>query len=170
MNASKPILDIVVHDTGEVTSTLNKGDRIVRKKSVEYLENNIEILPDAAYVKTFIKPMSMLSESLSGPESFMVFYLLQYLSYESGILMHPNGQMLTRSYIAEEIGQSERQIDRTIDKLRDKQVLKKVLGAKREVSFIMNPWLFMKGKHVNRTLYDLFKNSRWAKVHELKPK
>ena len=168
MNASKPVLDIVVRDTGEALNTLNEGDRILRKKSAEYLEDNIEILPKAPYIKTFIKPMSMLSESLSGPESFMVFYLLQYLSYDSGILMHPNGKALTRSYIAEEIGQSERQIDRTLDKLREKQVLKKALGDNREVHFIMNPWLFMKGKKINKTLYELFKNSRWVKVHEIK--
>jgi len=169
MGVNESVSDIVVRETGEVTGTLNEGDRILRKRSAEYLENNIEILPDAPYVKTFVRPMSMLSESLSGPESFMVYYLLQYLGYESGILMHPNGQIVTRGYIAEEIGQSERQVDRTVDKLREKQVLKKVLGAKREVSIIMNPWLFMKGKRINKTLYGLFKSSRWAKVHELKP-
>lgn len=170
MSNDKAVADIVIRGTGEVINTLNEGDRILRKKSADYLDSSIEILPDAAYVKTFLKPMSQLSESLSGPESFMVYYLLQYLSYDSGILLHSNGQIVTRSYIAEELGQSERQVDRTIDKLREKQVLKKVLGAKREVSIIMNPYLFMRGKKINKTLYELFKNSRWAKVHELKPK
>jgi len=170
VSSNKPVADIVVRDTGEITSSLNEGDRILRKKTVDYLESTVEILPDAPYVKAFMKPLSMLSESLSGPESFMVYYLLQYLSYESGILLHSNGKILTRSYITEEIGQSERQVDRTLDKLREKHVLKKVLGAKREVSIIMNPWLFMRGKRINKTLYEMFKNSRWAKVHEINNK
>ena len=82
--------------------------------------------------------------------------------------MHSNGRIVTRSHIAQEMQQSERQVDRTLDKLREKQVLKKVIGAKREVSIIMNPWLFMRGKRINKTLYEMFRNSDWAKVYDLK--
>lgn len=155
-------------ETGEKVGTINPGDKIVRAKTQEYLNDTVEILPNAAYIKTYMRPVSMLAESLTGPETFMVYYLLQYLSYESGILMHENGRMLTRSHVADEMGQSERQIDRTLDGLREKEVLKKVLGAGRQVCFIVNPWLFMRGKRINRTLHDMFKNSRWAKVYELK--
>jgi hypothetical protein len=169
MSDNKPVLDIVVRGTGEVTNTLNEGDRILRKRSTEHLQSTVEILPDAPYIKTFIKPLSQLSEIATGQEMLMIYYLMQYLSYDSGLLLLQNGRYLTRSHIAEDLEQSERQVDRTLDKLKENEVLKRVLGARREVSFIMNPWLFMKGKRINRTLYDLFKNSRWAKVHELKP-
>ena len=168
MANNKPVMDIVVRGTGEISSTLNEGDRIVRKKSVEYLQDTIEILPDAPYIKTFIKPLSKLSEITTGPEMLMVYYFMQYLSYDSGILSLPNGRYLTRSHIAAELEQSERQVDRTIESLKEKEVLKKVLGARREVSIIVNPWLFMRGKRINKTLHAMFKNSRWAKVYSIK--
>lgn len=170
MGKNKPVLDIVVRDTGEIVSGLNEGDRIMRKKSLDFLENTVEILPDASYIKAYIKPLARLAEVATGPEMLMTFYLLQYLSYESGMLTHANGRILTRSQIASELGQSERQVDRTLDKLRENEVLKKVLGAKREVTIILNPWLFMKGTRINKTLYNMFKNSKWAKVHEMKDK
>jgi predicted HTH transcriptional regulator len=168
MAKERPVLDLVVRETGEIAGSLNEGDRIIRKKSAEYLGSTVEILPDATYVKVFLKPLSQLAEISTGPEMLMVCYLLQYLSFESGILMHSNGRIVTRSHIAQEMQQSERQVDRTLDKLREKQVLKKVIGAKREVSIIMNPWLFMRGKRINRTLYEMFRNSDWAKVYDLK--
>jgi len=155
-------------ETGEKIDELNTGDKIVRAKTQEYLKSTVEILPNATYIKTYLRPLAMLSESLTGPETYMVYYLLQYLSYESGILVHQNGRTLSREYITEETGQSERQVDRTIERLKEKEVLKKVVGAGRQVCFLMNPWLFMRGKRINKTLYELFKNSRWAKVHEIK--
>ena len=166
----KKTIDLVVRETGEVTGSLNEGDRIIRKKSEEYLKSTIEILPEAAYIKTYIKPLSQLAEVSSGPEMLLIYYLLQYLSFESGIVSHSNGRIITRSYIAQELQQSERQVDRTLDKLKEREVLKKVMGARREVTIILNPWLFMRGKRINRTLYEMFKNSRWAKVHEIGPK
>jgi DNA-binding transcriptional ArsR family regulator len=168
MAKEKPVLDLVVRETGEITGSLNEGDRIIRKKSAEYLKSTIEILPDATYVKVFLKPLSLLAEISTGPEMLMIFYLLQYLSYDSGILMHSNGKILTRSFIADAMGLSERQVDRTLDKLKEHEVLKKVLGARREATIIMNPWLFMRGKRINKTLYEMFRNSRWAKVYDLK--
>jgi predicted HTH transcriptional regulator len=168
MAKERPVLDLVVRETGEIAGSLNEGDRIIRKKSAEYLGSTVEILPSETYVKLYLKPLSILAERLTGPESLMVYFLIGYLSYESGILMHSNGKILTRSFIADAMGLSERQVDRTLDKLKEKEVLKKVLGSKREVSIIMNPWLFMRGKRINKTLYEMFKNSRWAKVYDLK--
>jgi hypothetical protein len=168
LSTEKPVEIRYSAETGEKTGEMYAGDRVVRKKSIEYLQSTVEILPSETYVKLYLKPLSILAESLTGPESLMVYFLIGYLSYDSGILMHSNGKILTRSFIADAMGQSERQVDRTLDKLREKQVLKKVLGAKREVSIIMNPWLFMRGKRINKTLYEMFRNSDWAKVYDIK--
>jgi|LSQX01.3.fsa_nt_gb hypothetical protein len=164
---AKVIGDVVDRDTGEINATIFEGDRILRRQSIDYLKDTVELLPNESYIKTFIKPLSQLSEVLSGPEMFMTYYLLQYLSYDSGLLMHANGKLLTRKRICDELGQSERQVDRTLESLKEKEVIKKVLGAKREVSFLVNPWLFMRGKRINKTLHDLFKNSQWAKVYDI---
>jgi len=153
--------------TGEKTGEIRTGDKIVRARTKEYFGATVEILPDEAYIKTFTKPLTQLAETLTGPETSLVYYLVQYLSYESGMLKHRNGQPLDRAYISDETGQSERTVDRLLQGLKEKHVMgRNVVG--REVQYFLNPWLFMRGKRINRTLHDMFKNSRWAKVYELK--
>ena len=154
-------------ETGEKTGELYPGDRIYRNKSADYMKNTIEILKDEPYTKTYHKVMFAVSNCLSGKELQMIYSLVPFLSFESGMLKHQNGQPLARAYIAEYTGLSIKTVDRLLQGLKEKQVIgRNVVG--REVQYYMNPWLFMRGKRVNKTLYDMFKNSRWAKVYELK--
>lgn len=162
--AIKALYDI---ETGERAGEMYEGDRLVRGKSIDYLKNTVE-MPEYDYVKMYLIPIAQLSGSLTGPECALTMFLVSFLSYDSGITMHSNGRIVTRQYIAQEMGYSERQVDRLLDGLKEKEIVKKVLGARREISIIMNPWLFMRGKRINKTLYYMFKNSRWAKVYEMK--
>ena len=156
-------------ETGEKTGELYQGDRIYRKESDEYLKSTVEILPDEPYAKTFLRPMFQVARGLTGTEIQMIYSLLPYLSYESGMLKHHNGQPVTRSYVAEMTGLSLKTVDRILSALKEKQVLgRNVVG--REVQYFMNPWLFMRGKRINQTLHDMFKNSHWAKVYEMRSK
>ena len=160
---------LVSPGTGEVIGKLYEGDRIQRAKSNEYLKSTIELNKDEPYAKAYLRPMFDLAKALSGAELQMVYFLLPYLSYESGLLMHPNGKPVTRGYIADMSGLALKTVDKILHSLHSKQVVGKHNNG-REVHFTMNPWLFMKGKRINKTLYELFKNSRWAKVQEIKPK
>jgi len=99
----------------------------------------------------------------------MVYFLLPYLSYESGMLKHPNGQPLHRLYIAKETGLSINSVDRILQKLKENQIISRNVTG-QSVQYIMNPWLFMRGKRINKTLYEMFKNTRWAKVYDLRDK
>jgi hypothetical protein len=54
----------------------------------------------------------------------------------------------------------------TVDKLLDSLNKKQVIGKHktgRTVCFTVNPFIFMKGNRVNKTLAKFFENSRWAK-------
>jgi hypothetical protein len=154
-------------ETGEVVHEMQPGDRILRKQSVDYLRSTVEINKDEPYAKAFIKPMFTLARSLSGPELQMVYFLLPYISYESGILMHSNGRQLTRECISETTGLGLKTVDRILKTLFEKKVIGKH-NSGREIHLTVNPWLFMRGKRINKTLYEFFKNSRWAKVCEIK--
>lgn len=156
--------------TGELITEISEGDKIIRDKSIEYLKGTIEILKGEPHVKIFVGKLKELHDLIEPQEAKMIHYMLSYLSYESGILINQNGRFVTREQIAKELDMSERQVDRTIEKLKEHEVLKKVLGAKREVSFVLNPWLFVRGTRINRTLYEMFKNSRWAKVVKMSEK
>jgi len=157
---------IVNPDTGEVGDTLQTGDRIARKRTADYLSDTVELLPDEPYVKAYTRPMFELSKSLTGTEMQLVHFLLQYLSFESGVLKHENGQFLARSFVVKETGLSERTTDRALQGLRDKRILNRAVSG-RDVQYFMNPYLFMRGKRINKTLHEMFKNSRWAKVYEI---
>lgn len=154
--------------TGEKTGEIYQGDRIYRKKSDDYLKNTVEILANEPYTKAYHKVMFAVSNGLTGTELQMVYTLLPFLSYESGMLKHGNnGQPLTRSYISVYTGLSLKTVDRIMAGLKEKQVIgRNVVG--REVQYFMNPWLFMRGKRINKTLHDMFKNSHWAKVYDTK--
>jgi hypothetical protein len=142
------------------------GDRVIRKQSIDYLNSTIEINKNEPYTKAFIKPMFTLARSLSGSELQMVYCLLPYISYESGLLMHPNGRALTRECISDATGLGLKTVDRILKSLQDKKVIGKH-NSGREIHITVNPWLFMRGKRINRTLYEFFKNSRWAKLIEI---
>lgn len=153
-------------ETGEKLGEMYEGDRILRKRSREYLKSTIELLPDEPYTKTYHRVMFAVSQGLTGSELQMAYSLLPFLSYESGMLKHQNGQPLNRQYIADYTGLSIKTVDKILQGLKEKQVIgRNVVG--REVQYYMNPWIFMRGQRINRTLYDMFKNSRWAKVYEV---
>jgi len=154
-------------ETGEKTGEIYPGDRILRKKSEDYLTGTVEILKDETYTKIFGRAGFRLARALTGAELQMIYLLVHYISFDSGILMHSNGKPITRYFLAKETGMSERTVDRILQGLKEKQVLGKHVSG-REVHYTVNPWLFMKGNRINRTLYEFFKNTRWAKIYDFK--
>ena len=164
---SKVTHQMIIPETGEMIGQLYEGDRILRGKSDEYLKSTIELNKGEPYAKLYIRPMFEIAKTLSGSELQMVYYLLSYLSYDSGIIMNNNGRPLSRQVIAQEINLAVKTVDKILQGLHSKQVIGKHNNG-REVCFTMNPWLFMRGKRINKTLHEFFKNSRWAKVHDIK--
>ena len=46
-------------------------------------------------------------------------------------------------------------------------VTKKIYGVHKtgkENCYTVNPFIFMKGKYINKTLYNFYKKSKWAKL------
>ncbi len=147
---------------------LYEGDSIHRAESKKYLNRTTKV-EESPFIKAYTKPMTMLARSLSGPEMNMVYYLGQYISFESGALKHVNGELLHREFIAKEMGQSERTVDRILQSLKSKKIISHNYVGK-EVQYFVNPWIFIKGTRVNKTLYEMFKNSDWAKIHDISEK
>lgn len=160
--ATSHLLDI---NSWEITGSVYEGDRIVRGKSVEKLKNTVEINAKEDYVKVFVKPAFEMARCLTGTETQFVNFLMPYISYDSGMLTKANGRPLTRAQIAVETGLALKTVDRLLLSLRQKQVLSKNKMG-RQIQFFMNPWLFMRGKRINKTLYEMFRGSRWAKLYD----
>jgi hypothetical protein len=153
---------IVIDESGEVIDEIREGDRIIRGTSIDLYNNTIELNKNDSFIKIYTKCMFELSNDISGKESILLTYLLQFVSYQTGILTHSNGVCVTRDYIAKDIKQDKRTVDRTLDGL----IRKKILGKHRTgkvVCYIVNPYIFMKGNRINKTLAKLFEHSKWNK-------
>ena len=157
-------LKVINTDTGEVKSDIFPGDRIVRKKSLDYLSSTVEINKDEPFVKVYTRTMFKVSQSLTGTESQFINYLIQYISYTSYVLALEDGRILKRDDMATETGLKERQVDRILTALLSKQILAKARTG-GDLQFYANPYVFGKGKRVNSTIAKMFSNTRWAKMY-----
>lgn len=165
MKAHEPCKVVYDFATGEKLTELYEGDRILRKQTAEYLADTVELLPNETYVRLYSRPMFELAKTLTGAEMQFVYYLLSYLSYESGMLRQKNGKPLDRDRMCRDTGLSARSVDRMLASLKEKQVIgRNVTG--REVQYFMNPYLFMRGKRVNKTLHAMFCRTRWAMLYK----
>jgi len=161
---------IMETETGEVVNHINEGDsfRLIRKETKDYLRGTVEVNKGEAFVKVYAKTLFELSKSLTGTESQFVNYLIQYIRYTSGILAHSNANdshPLTRQHMAQETGLSIKTVDRIMRSLQDKQVIGKHRTG-NDITFTVNPFIFMKGDRINETLYNFFKNTRWNKTNK----
>lgn len=145
---------------------LNEGDRILRKKSIDFLKNTDEIQKTEMYVKFFLKSASVLArEKLSSTEIAVCLELLQYIRYDTGYLAYENGSKLTLDDIKRRCDFiSNTSVVRAIDELVDKKILAKVRTGK-ENNYLVNPYIFMRGARVNKTLSKTFENTKWAKLY-----
>jgi hypothetical protein len=156
---------IVDKETGEVVGALNSGDRILRGASLKHLIKQgelVEFLPNVDYVKIYTDPLKELKRTLTGAEMLFVISMLEFISYETGILQHCNGRALTRKKMAEITGNDVKTIDKLTASLTKKEIIGKHKTG-RAICFTVNPYLFCKGKLVSKTLTKLYEKSRWNK-------
>mgnify|MGYP006874531539 FL=1 len=156
---------VIDRETGEIIDTINVGDRILRNASLKHLikqSSLVEFLPNVDYVKIYTGPLKELKRALTGAEMLFVISMLEFISYETGILQHCNGRALTRKAMAEITGNNVKTVDRLTASLVKKEVIGKHKTG-RTICFTVNPYLFCKGKMVSRTLMKLYEKSRWNK-------
>lgn len=145
---------------------LNEGDRILRKKSIDYLKNTDELQKTEMYVKFFLKSASVLArEKLSSAEMSVCLEMLQYIRYDTGYLAFDNGIKLTLDDIKRKCDfVSGISVARAVEELVSKKIFAKVKTGK-ENNYLVNPYIFMRGARVNRTLSKTFEYSRWARLY-----
>lgn len=149
-----------------VYAELNAGDRIVRKKSIDYLKNTDELQKTEMYVKFFLKSASVLAkEKMSSTAMSVCLEMLQYIRYDTGYLAFENGIKLTLDDIKRKCDFiSMTSVVRAVDELVDKKIFAKVKTGK-ENNYLVNPYVFMRGARVNKTLSKTFENSKWARLY-----
>ncbi len=157
-------LKVIDTSTGEIVRELCEGDRIVTKKQDSFLKQTMTLNEGANFVKLYTKILDDLaSEQLTGSEWQVVITCLKHLSYCSGAIMYANnGEFLTPQDIERESKLSKRSVQYCINELTKKKLFHKGRTGK-DFQLFANPFVFMKGSQVNKTLYDMFKKSKWNK-------
>lgn len=152
---SKVVVDT---DTGEVVTEIKLGDRIVRAKTIEYLNNTQEWKIEHFYKGNLAEIKKWMKE-LSPNEKAILFTVSPYVGYEDCCLKHENGNMISFDDIVELSGLSRSTVSETINSLLAKDILYKGKNGK-ERQYFVNPWLFAKGNRINKVLKTMFRNYR----------
>lgn len=168
--------DVVVIglETGERLGEFDKGSRInVRSKNqIKYTKENIDntITPkeanmDGDFVKIFRTVLGMLvEEKLNGTDYQIIFTCLSYLEYSSGAVKNHLGRFINITELSKIIRVSRQIVDEEVNMLVKKKILHKGKVG-NTVQLFVNPYIFMRGQVINKTLYAMFKESKWYDKH-----
>ena len=157
-----PVGTVIDMQTGEVINHIYHGDKLVRKKTSDYLERTAEINKEEPYIKVYTKPISEVAKRIDGGSLQLLYVLLKYISYEDGILQYSNGSLLSKNAIITETGLTKNTVTKHLNILIKEQIIGRHRTGRRNC-YTINPYIFMKGKRVNKTLKKLFEGSRWSK-------
>lgn len=130
------------------------------------MKNTDELQKTEMYVKFFLKSASVLAkEKMSSTAMSVCLEMLQYIRYDTGYLAFENGIKLTLDDIKRKCDFiSMTSVARAVDELLDKKIFAKVRTGK-ENNYLVNPYVFMRGARVNKTLSKTFENSKWARLY-----
>lgn len=150
---------IIDEETGEIIGELLKGDRIMRKNSIEHLNNKEKI-----EMEDFVKYNSGLtaklnSYKLSSAEILIFLMLAENIKYKSQIAKHKNGKMITRDDLVDMLGFTYQTVKTSISKLIKCGL---IVEAKTQFGrvFIINPYVVIKGNEVDKFSAELFKSPK----------
>lgn len=152
----------VLNSSGEIIDTINPGDRIMRKNSIEHIETTTEINKGIPFVKCYLYKDIQVGKCLTGIEVQVLMYLINFISYGSCLLTHDNGKVLTSKSISSYFDTTIKWTRNILNSLVNKQILSKSRTG-RSIAYIMNPYVFSRGKRVSNDIVKLFENTKWAK-------
>jgi len=111
------------------------------------------------FIKLFTSDLVDIADGLTGTETLVMFAIVPYISYETGMLTV--GQSHKRPLRNDDIQTITKKSDTTISGIMTKLVEKKILSRNnvgRSYQYFANPYIFFKGKFINKTLIAMFKD------------
>ena len=163
---------IVNGKTGEIEKKLYQGDRVLRKSQLDYSKNHKEELEeDKIYNFGQDKKFSMLSEfsakqladeKLTSSEYRILLLMISNTRYKSGVIGFKNNQPMTQNWISKKLGISKKTTENSIRTLIDRGIIAQNITNHR-IKYFFNPYIQYRGRWINKTLYEMFKNTKWAK-------
>jgi hypothetical protein len=156
MSDKKAKAVVIDAETGEVTGEVYDGDRIIRKASVDYL-NNTQIWKLDHFFKGHIGELRNWSEELTIEEKAFLFSIATYIGYEDCHIRYDNGKNIGTEDLVKISHMSRSTVYEVIKSLISKDILYRGKNSKERQYFI-NPWIFVKGNRINKVLKTMFCN------------
>lgn len=148
----------LVDCNGEIVGSIEQGDRIVRKASVEFLCDTMEWGKGRPFIKVFIDYFPKVAESLSGGAVGLMSVIATYIAYRSNLLCNrSSNNPLSNKDIEDITGLSKVSVAKYMDELVDAKVLFRGKTGK-SYQYYANPYVYCKGTKINKTLEAMFKN------------
>lgn len=169
----EPVGQIIDLITGEITNELYEGDRhrIIRKKQIDYSSKNGDAIEeDKMYEFGQDTKFSMLSsfsakqladENLTSAQYRVMLLMISNTHYKSGLIAFKNNKPMTSEWITKALNINARTTDNSIKTLIDKGIIAQNITNHR-VKYFFNPYIQYRGRWINRTLYEMFKNTKWS--------
>lgn len=157
------MIAVINTETGQIVTVIKEGDRILRKGSLDSA-SEIERPPDKEpFTKLYQKIMpTLIDTSLTTAEVMTFLYLASNLRYMSNVAKFANGNLITRDTLQNNLSLSERTVKSVISKLIREGLIVEAITLEGRV-FVVNPYVVMVGDRVNKTVFDLFRKSKWAR-------
>jgi len=155
------ILGYIVTPEGVIIDEFQEGDSYSVTRKHEKKPEKIIINKNENFIKVYYKKLFEVSKELNGTEVQFLNYLIGFIAFNTSILCHPNGKILTRKKMSEDTQLDLRRVDQILNVLVNNEVLHKSRTGKH-IYFIANPFIFMKGVKINIMTVKLFENTKRA--------
>lgn len=152
---------IVDGNTGEILDELEKGDRIVKGNSIEYLRNTVDMVEmnECKFIK-LQDSFGMCVDELNLTELRVFYKLMRYVRYGTGEICYENGKEMYSSEMAKEFSINDRNLQKTLKNLCNKEIICRKKRGKGYI-YYMNPYICLKGNRVTRELMYMFEKSKF---------
>lgn len=154
---------LVSKSTGEVTGEVNAGSKIISRNSLNYLkaQRELENLPEQVnqFFKGNAEEIRLILEELDISEKGMLLTIAAYVGYDDCCVKYTNGKDVNANHLFKmaKIGRTKGY--EILDSLRAKDIIYVGKNSK-SYQYFVNPWLFCKGKRIDKVLRRMFMNYR----------
>lgn len=138
--------------------TAKDGDRVkvTRKESIDHLKNR-KRWNDQLFTKGYINELRKVLPTLEPREKAFLMSIQPYISYFDCHLQYSNGKDIAIKNLVAITGYSRKTVIAILGSLVEKDILYRGKNSKNYQWFV-NPWLFSRGKEINKVLKTMFQN------------
>lgn len=133
---------------------------ICNEYSTAYDDNKVRINKSKTFIKVFTGELMKMRLKMSSTDIIVSTILMHFISFESGMLTKTGKNDERYPLVNKDIhgitGLSDKVVMKTMNKLVKIGVYART-KHKRSFKYFANPYIFMKGNSINKTLKDMFK-------------